>query len=79
MHQLVGVGRNGELRNALNRLHAEHHRGDQDLHKLWMLNAVVVLKQDRRIPGANLVGQDLSGAHVVILIEVDWKSRRLLV
>ena len=44
-----------------------------------MLNAVVVLKQDRRVSGANLVGQDLASAHVVILIEVDWESRRLLV
>jgi hypothetical protein len=44
-----------------------------------MLNAVVVLQQDRRVPGANLIGQDLSGAHVVIFIEVDWESRRLLV
>lgn len=44
-----------------------------------MLNAVVVLKQDRRVSRANLVGQDLASAHVVILIEVDWESRRLLV
>ena len=42
-----------------------------------MLNPVVVLKQDRRVSGANLIGQDLAGAHVVILVEVDRESCRL--
>jgi hypothetical protein len=42
-----------------------------------MLNPVVVLQQDRRVPSANLIGQDLSGAHVVIFIKVNREARRL--
>jgi hypothetical protein len=42
-----------------------------------MLNAVVVLEQDRWVPSANLIGQDLSGAHVVVFIEVNGEARCL--
>ena len=77
MYEVVRVCRDWQFGDALDRFHAEHHRCDQYLHELRMLDAVIVLEHDRRITRANLIGQNLAGAHVIVLIEVDGKVRCL--